>query len=124
MSGLHQSRLSAKLMKTTLRYLIPLAAAAALVAGAGCSSIPVQSHQAAGASTYPPTDPGTVEILRQAPTQAYVKLGEITAEPQSSSTFITEVEAKLREAGAKMGANAPRLAVWRVPAELDARSGR
>ncbi len=59
-----------------------------------------------GTPLYPPTDPATVQILREAPTQPHVKLGEITAEPQSTSTPASEVEAKLRQAGAKMGADA------------------
>ncbi len=93
-------------MKTTLRYLIRYAGAAALLTGAGCSSLPVQTQHTTGAPTYPPTNPATVQILREAPAQPNVKLGEITAEPQSTSTPVSEIEAKLREAGAKMGANA------------------
>ncbi len=95
---------SGLLVKTTL--LIPSAAAAALLALAGCSSLPILTRQTAPTSTYPPTDPATVQILRQAPTQPHVKLGELTALPQSSSTPFSEIEAKLRQAGAKLGAHA------------------
>jgi hypothetical protein len=73
---------------------------------AGCNSIPVQSRQNIGVATYPPTDPATVQILRQPPTEPNIKLGEITAQPQSTSTPVADIETKLRDAGAKMGANA------------------
>jgi hypothetical protein len=47
-----------------------------------------------------------VQILRQPPTEPNVKLGEITAQPHSTSTPVADIEARLRDAGAKMGANA------------------
>jgi hypothetical protein len=54
-------------MKKALRCLVPLAAGAALVAVTGCSSMPVQTRQNVGVPTYPPTNPATVQILREAP---------------------------------------------------------
>jgi hypothetical protein len=92
-------------MGTLLRRLTSLGAAAALLAATGCSSLPVQTWQDVTMPTYPPRDPATVQILREAPTQANVKLGEITAEPQSMSIPIAAIEAKLRQAGARMGAD-------------------
>ena len=93
-------------MKTVLRGLLPLAAAAAFLALTGCNSVPVQTRQNIGVATYPPTDPASVQILREAPTRPNIRLGEITAQPQSTSVPASEIEAKLREPGAKMGANA------------------
>lgn len=93
-------------MKTVIGYFLPVGAAAALMAATGCSSIPVQTRQNVTAPFYPPTSPATVQILREAPVQPSIKLGEITVEPQSTRIPVWEVEAKLREAGAKLGANA------------------
>jgi hypothetical protein len=93
-------------MKTVFGSLISCAAAAAVLAVTGCHSISVQSRPNVGVAAYPPTDPASVQILRQAPTQPNIKLGEITAEPSSTSTPVADIETKLREAGAKMGANA------------------
>lgn len=92
-------------VKKAPRYLNP-SAVAALLTVAGCSSIPVQTQQPTGTPTYPPTNPATVQILRQVPTQANVKLGEITAEPPSTRTPLSAIEARLREAAAKLGADA------------------
>ena len=92
-------------MRIVIGRLAPLGAAV-LVAATGCSSIPVQTHQNVAAPLYPPTNPAAVQLLREAPTQPNVKLGEIAIEPQSSSTPLAAVEAKLREAGAKLGAHA------------------
>jgi hypothetical protein len=93
-------------MRIVIGRLTSLGAVAALVAVTGCSSIPVQTRQNVAAPLYPPTNPAAVQILREAPTQPNVKLGQIATEPQSSSTPLAEVEAKLREAGAKLGAHA------------------
>ncbi len=101
-------------MKRVFRCLIPLAAVAVLLTVTGCHSIPVQTRQNVGVPTYPPTDPATVQILREAPTRPNVRLGEITAQPQSTSTPAADIEAKLREAGAKMGANAVVIVVDRT----------
>ena len=43
---------------------------------------------------------------RPAPTRAHVRLGEVQAEPSSDSVPVTEIEAALRKAAAKMGADA------------------
>jgi hypothetical protein len=72
---------------------------------AGCSWVSVQSKQYLGVPTYPPTDPAAVEILRSEPLRLNERLGEITLEPQGNPT-VQEMEAKLRQAAAKMGADA------------------
>jgi hypothetical protein len=72
----------------------------------GCQAVSVQSTQYIGVPSYPPTDPASIQILRSEPTTANVRLGEITLEPSSQSTPAPEIEQKLRQAAAKMGANA------------------
>ena len=93
-------------MKTMLPYLIRSAVAAGLLAVAGCASIPVQTYQTSTDPTYPATDPAAVQILRRPPARPHLKLGEISAVPRSSGTPVAEVEARLREAAAKLGADA------------------
>lgn len=44
--------------------------------------------------------------MRSQPFRPHVRLGEITIEPPSMSTPTAKIEAKLREAAAKVGANA------------------
>jgi hypothetical protein len=56
---------------------------------------------------YPPTDPASAEILPTEPLRPHERLGEIALEPQpQGNPSVMELEQKLREAAAKMGANA------------------
>jgi hypothetical protein len=71
----------------------------------GCNTVSVQSTAYLGVPTYPPTDPLSVQIVREPPTAPNIRLGEITVEPQGNPTK-EAIEAKLQQAGAKMGANA------------------
>jgi hypothetical protein len=94
-------------MKKTLRYFMPLVVAlVALLGTTGCKTVAISSMQYIGGPTYAPTDPASIQILRVAPTRPNVRLGEVTAEPSSESVPVTEIEAALRNAAAKMGANA------------------
>ena len=72
---------------------------------AGCSYVSVTTKQYLGMPLYPPTDPASVEILRTEPLHPHERLGEIGLEPTGNPP-VTEIEQKLREAAAKMGANA------------------
>lgn len=72
---------------------------------AGCSKVSIDTKQFLGLPTYPPTDPATVEILREPPLRPHERLGEIYAEP-SGKPPASEIEDKLRKAAAKMGATA------------------
>ena len=101
-------------MKRIIRWLIPIAAAAGLMAVTGCNTVSMSSHQYLGGPTYPPTDPATVQILRTEPTRPNVKLGEVQAEPSSSSVPNVEIEQALQTAAAKMGANAVVIVVDRT----------
>ena len=58
-----------------------------------------------GVPTFPPTDPARVEILRSEPVRPLTRLGEVFVEPSGDPT-VAQYEQALREAGAKMGADA------------------
>ena len=93
-------------MKTKIPYLALLTAAVALVALTGCNTVSTSVRQDIGGPTYAPSDPAQVQILRAPPTRPHVRLGEVTAQPSSDSVPVTEIEAALRKAAAKMGADA------------------
>ena len=74
---------------------------------AACATAQVTSTQYVGAPTFPPTSPATVVVLRHAPKMPHVRLGEIDVDASTDpAPPVSEVEQKLREAGAKLGANA------------------
>jgi len=93
-------------MKTKFPYLALLTAAVALVALTGCNTVSTSVRQDIGGPTYAPSDPAQVQILRAPPTRPHVRLGEVTAQPSSDSVSAVEIEAALRKAAAKMGADA------------------
>ncbi len=102
-------------MKTTLRLCLSLTiAAAALLTLTGCNTISVQSQQYVGVPTYPPTLPADVQVMRTEPTRPNVRLGQITLEPASESTPVANIEAKIQQVAAKMGANAVVIVVDRT----------
>jgi hypothetical protein len=93
-------------MKTKIPYLTLFTAVVAVVALTGCNTVSTSIRQDIGGPTYPPSDPAQVQILRPVPTRPHVRLGEVTAQPSSDSVPVTEIEAALRKAAAKMGADA------------------
>ena len=101
-------------MKTQVRQLTWIAAVAALLVGAGCNTVSTSSTQYVGGPTFPPTNPTNVVILRTMPTRPHVRLGEIRAEPSSTSVDVTKIEEALRVKAAKMGADAAVVVVDRV----------
>ncbi len=85
-----------------------LAAFLALWLLAGCSTlnpVSIKVVPLGGAPQYPPTEPGIVAILHQEPSRPHAAIAEIYAEPQGSPKP-SEIADKLREAGAKLGADA------------------
>jgi len=94
------------LMNNALRYVTLLAAGAMLWLMTGCNTVSTSVRQDIGGPKYPPSDPAQVQILRAAPTRPHVRLGEVQAEPSSDSVPVAEIEAALRKAAAKMGADA------------------
>jgi len=99
-------------MKTKIRHLTLIAAVATSLAG--CNTVSTTSTQYIGVPTYPPSDPLKVEILRTMPTRPHVQLGEIKAEPASTSTDVAKIETVLREKAAKMGADAAVVVLDRI----------
>jgi len=71
----------------------------------GCNTVSVSSKQYLGMPNYAPTDPASIQILRSAPEVPVQRLGEIYAEPNGNPSVET-IEGKMRDAAAKMGANA------------------
>ena len=101
-------------MKTKIRTLPLIAAFAALLVGAGCNTVSTTSTQYLGGPKFPPSDPAQVQILRTMPTRRHVQLGEIKAEPSSTSMDVVKIETVLREKAAKLGADAAVIVVDRV----------
>ncbi len=77
----------------------------ALLSLAACSWVSVSPLPYAGTPAYPPTDPETVEVLREVPPGPFLRVGQIhldwTGSPGQSAVLF-----KLRRAAAKMGADA------------------
>ena len=71
----------------------------------GCATNPVRIIPLVGTPAYPPTDPATVMIFREEPQMPFETLGQIVVDPDAALS-IPDMEQKLREAGASMGANA------------------
>jgi hypothetical protein len=89
----------------------------AVVAGAlaACASVDVQTTEYVGAPRYQPTVPNSVQILRTEPTVPHDRLGEIVVDASTDpAPPVTEIERKLVEAAAKMGANAVVVVLDRV----------
>ena len=92
--------------KPTLRPLSAILAFGLLFAVTGCNTVSTNSHQFLGTQTYPPTNPAQVQILRTEPTRPHVQLGQVQAQPSSSSVPNAEIEQALQKLGSKMGADA------------------
>jgi hypothetical protein len=75
-----------------------------LVAGCPTTNI-VRIMPTVGTPVYPPTDPTTIMILRTQPLRPFETLGQIILEPEAVLP-VPEMEQKLRQAAASMGANA------------------
>ena len=93
-------------MKRRIQWLTSLTALAGLVAVTGCKTVSTSSHQYLGVQAFPASDPAQVQILREMPTRAHVKLGEVEAQPSSSGVGNQQIEQALQKAAAKLGANA------------------
>ena len=93
-------------MKTASHLLGCFAVLVVFLAVTGCKTVSVSSIQYVGGPVYAPSNPAQIQILRTPPTRANVRLGEVRAEPSSDSVSVQQIETKLREAAAKMGADA------------------
>ena len=60
-----------------------------------------------GVEKFPPTDPATVQVLGAEPKQRFDRLGEIKLDISlDPPATVADIDARLREEAAKMGANA------------------
>jgi len=86
-----------------------------------CSSVNAHTTQYAGAPSLPPTQAANVRILRFEPAQPSLQLGEIVVNTTPSTVQPTgEVEDKLREEAAKLGADAVVVVDARIQQEGEA----
>ena len=74
---------------------------------ASCAYVDATTTQYVGVPRFPPSDPKTVQILRGEPMQPHDRLGEILLEISlDPAPPIEDVEQRLREEAAKLGATA------------------
>jgi hypothetical protein len=72
-----------------------------------CSYVSMRTKPYIGAQRYSSSDPAKIVILRERPAKPVDKLGEVIVDASTDpSPSINEIEAKLREGGAEMGADA------------------
>ena len=72
-----------------------------------CASVDAQTTAYVGVEHPAPTLANEVQVLRTEPTRPHVRLGEILVDASvDPAPPITQVEQKLREEGAKLGADA------------------
>jgi hypothetical protein len=95
-----------KRFRFTTLWLTGLLLAALTFGVCSCSSIDTQTTKYAGAPQPPPTQPATVRILRFEPAQPYQQLGEIVLNIPDTSQPHENVEDKLKQEAAKLGADA------------------
>lgn len=72
---------------------------------AACAHVSVSSKEFLGVPNFPPTNPASVQIMRDFPARPTVVLGDIEAQPSGSPTN-EQIENKIRVAAAQMGADA------------------
>ena len=88
-------------------YRIPIRAGlpALLLALCGCTSISVDTKAYLGSPNYAPSDPAKVQILAAEPKEPKERLGEVRLSTGESPPR-EQLEEKLRQAAAKLGADA------------------
>ena len=77
-----------------------------------CATIDATTAPRVGAPHYPPSDPAAVQILRQDPPRQFEQLGEVRLDASTDpAPPVTDIEARLKSEGAKLGADAV-VIVW------------
>ena len=87
------------------RIWIRAGSMAAFLALCGCASISVSSKAYLGSPKYAPSDPAKVQILASEPKEPKDQLGEVRLSVAESPSR-EKLEEKLRQAAAKLGADA------------------
>lgn len=81
----------------------------------GCSSVSVQTIQYVGAPRFPQSAPSHVQVLQAAPSRPFERLGEVVLNVSTQpAPPITEIESRLRQRAAAMGADAVYVASDRI----------
>jgi len=95
-------------MKLISRALAAGALIAVVAALVSCgSTINATSIEYAGVPHPPPSDPAKVVIMRREPVAPHERLGEVTVDTSvNPAPSVSEIEDKLRQEGAKLGADA------------------
>lgn len=75
------------------------------LAASGCGGLSTSSRMYPNAAPYPPTDPSSVELLRNEPSVPYVRLGEVTVSLDGNPSQQAIAQALTKQA-AQMGATA------------------
>lgn len=82
---------------------------------AACATVDATTTQYVGVPRFAPTVPAAVQILRVEPRRPHERLGEIVVDASTDpAPPIEQVENKLREEGAKIGADAVVVVVDRI----------
>ena len=92
-------------MRITTSALVKICLLLSFAFQAACHRIAVEVKPAPGAKHYAPTDMSNVDLLRTPPQSKYVSLGEIVVRPGERLTDL-QLDRKLREEAAQLGANA------------------
>jgi len=82
-----------------------LGAFGVLLVSIGCA-VSTSTIPALGVAVQPRSDPARVQILMTPPTRPHIRLGEVQAQPPSTSTPAANIEAALQRAAARLGADA------------------
>lgn len=78
-----------------------------LSATAACATASMRIVQYVGVPRYPASDPGKIVILHERPRGGEVKLGEVIVDASiNPAPDVSVIEAKLRQGGAQLGADA------------------
>ena len=93
-------------MKQSVRSFAYGFCIASLFLAGGCQTVTTTHTQQIGGPKFPPSDPAQVQLLQSIPTRPHVRLGELRAEPSSTTTDVTKIETALRQEAAKLGADA------------------
>ena len=86
----------------------PVLAALALAGlAASCAYVEATTTQYVGVPRFPPSKPAAVQVLPAEPAQRHDRLGEVLLDISvDPAPPLADIEERLREEGAKMGANA------------------
>jgi uncharacterized lipoprotein YajG len=92
--------------KSDVLSLLFVAILGSAILFAGCASVaPVRIVPTEGMPHYAPTDAASVIVLRSEPSRPFENLGQVVLDP-GDTLPVPEMEQKLRQAAATLGANA------------------